>query len=98
MKPTALLVNTARGGLVDEGALGAALAEGRLGGAALDVLEEEPPPPGHPLLGLGRVLVTPHAAWFSERAERELRRRAAAEVCRVLRGRPPRHPVPPPRG
>ena len=98
MKPTALLVNTARGGLVDEAALAAALAEGRLAGAALDVLEEEPPRPDHPLLGLDRVLVTPHAAWFSERAERELRRRAAAEVRRVLRGRPPRHPVGPPAG
>ena len=95
MKPTAFLVNTARGGLVDEAALAAALAAGRLAGAALDVLEEEPPRPGHPLLGLGRVFVTPHAAWFSERAERELRRRAAAEVRRVLRGGPPRHPVAP---
>lgn len=96
MKPKAVLVNTARGGLIDEAALAAAVAEGRLAGAALDVLEREPPPPDHPLLGMDGILVTPHAAWYSERAERELRRRAAEEVRRVLRGRPPRHPVAPP--
>jgi D-3-phosphoglycerate dehydrogenase / 2-oxoglutarate reductase len=96
MKPTAVLVNTARGGLVDDAALAAALAAGRIAGAALDVLDREPPPADHPLLGTEGVLVTPHTAWYSERAERELRRRAAQEMRRVLRGRPPRNPVPPP--
>ncbi|MBI2371770.1 MAG: C-terminal binding protein [Deltaproteobacteria bacterium] len=93
MKPTALLVNTSRGGVVDEAALVQALSEGWIAGAGLDVLEAEPPPPDHPLFGLPNVLLTPHAAWYSERAERELRVKAAQEVARLLSGRPLRHPV-----
>ncbi len=89
MKPTAFLVNTARGGLVDEAALAEALRAGRLAGAALDVLETEPPPPDHPLLGAERCLLTPHMAWYSEQAAERMRRLAAREVARVLRGEPP---------
>ena len=62
MKPTAILVNTARGGLVDEEALAVALREGRILGAGLDVLAEEPAPAGHPLFGLPNVFLTPHTA------------------------------------
>lgn len=70
MKPDALLINTARGGLVDEQALAAVLKSGRLGGAAFDVLTEEPPRHGNPLLDLDlpNLLVTPHNAWASREA------------------------------
>lgn len=79
MKPDAVLINTARGGLVDAGALAAALRAGTIGGAAIDVLTEEPPSGGSPLLAadLGNLIVTPHTAW----AAREARQRALAEVA-----------------
>jgi glycerate dehydrogenase len=79
MKPDAVLVNTARGALVDAAALAAALRAGRLGGAAIDVLAEEPPVHGNPLLApdLGTLIVTPHTAW----AARESRQRALDEVA-----------------
>ncbi|HEU5319662.1 MAG TPA: NAD(P)-dependent oxidoreductase, partial [Methylomirabilota bacterium] len=89
MKPTALLVNTARGGVVDTAALARALAEGRLAGAGLDVLETEPMPPGHPLAALDTVVLTPHAAWHSDGAMRELKRKTAQAVRDVLEGRRP---------
>lgn len=72
MKPTAMLVNTARGALIDEWALYEALRMRRIAGAALDVLEEEPPPASHPLLGLDNCIVTPHNAWSSLEARRRL--------------------------
>lgn len=95
MKPTALLVNTSRGAVVDEQALVAALRAGRPAGAALDVLACEPAPSGHPLLSLPNVIVTPHVAWYSEESELELRRKAVANVIAVLSGQRPPHLVNP---
>lgn len=91
MKPGAILVNTARGGLVELDALHQALADGRLAGAGLDVFETEPPDPRHPLFALDNVVVSNHIGWYSEEAMRDLQRLAAEEVVRVLRGEPPRH-------
>lgn len=91
MKPTAILVNTARGGLVDLDALHAALAANRLLGAGLDVFDPEPPDPDHPLFALDNVVVTNHIGWYSEESMRDLQRLAAEEVVRILRGEMPRH-------
>jgi D-3-phosphoglycerate dehydrogenase len=95
MKPSAVLVNTARGGVVDTAALVEALQAGVLAGAALDVLEQEPLDPTSPLLRMEQVVVTPHAAWYSEEARSDLKRRAAEEAVRVLRGEAPRSCVNP---
>ena len=84
MKPGAVLVNTARGGLVDADALVRALDSGRLAGAALDVLDPEPPASGHPLLCDERVIVTPHAAFYSEESLAELKRRVAEGLVAAL--------------
>jgi D-3-phosphoglycerate dehydrogenase / 2-oxoglutarate reductase len=89
MKPTAYLINTSRGSLVDEDALGRALTEGWIAGAALDVLVSEPPPPGHRLLSLDNAIVTPHAAFYSETAIEELQTKAAQNVAAALRGEIP---------
>jgi len=64
MKPSAFFVNVGRGPTVDEAALAAALKSGQLAGAAIDVFNEEPPPPGHPLYGLDNVIVSPHVSGF----------------------------------
>jgi len=93
MPPGAVLVNTSRGALVDEDALVEALAEGRLGGAGLDVFEQEPPGPDHPLLALPNGVVTSHSSHYSLESGAEMRERAFANVADVLAGRPPRSPV-----
>lgn len=93
MPPHAYLINTARGGVIDEDALLAALREGRIAGAALDVLTTEPPAPDHPLLRDARVTVTPHVAWGSAEASEDVRTKGADEVVRVLRGERPRFPA-----
>jgi D-3-phosphoglycerate dehydrogenase len=93
MKPTAFLINAARGGLIDEDALLKALRHGQIAGAAIDVLAVEPPAKNHPLLSEERAWVTPHIGWYSEAARRDVRIRAAEEVVRVWRGEEPRCPV-----
>lgn len=92
-----LLVNVSRGGLVDSAAVARALESGRLAGAAFDVLESEPDVPAA-LLGHPGVVLTPHVAFSSDASVIELRRRAAEEVVRVLRGGSPLHPCNRPRG
>lgn len=86
MKPTAYLINISRGQVVEEGALVGALRAGVLAGAALDVLEREPPDPSNPLLRLSNVLLTPHCAWYSEEAKEDVERKTARQVARVLAG------------
>ncbi|HEY5397538.1 MAG TPA: C-terminal binding protein [Trebonia sp.] len=93
MRPDAALVNCGRGGLVDLSALGAALESGRLAGAALDVLDTEPPPPDHPAFTLPRTILTPHQAWLSPESEYAAYEMAAAAIGAVLSGRPPQHVV-----
>jgi D-3-phosphoglycerate dehydrogenase len=90
MPDGAVLVNTSRGGLVDLEALRDALASGHIGGAALDVLGEEPPAPDDPLLARSDVIVTPHASFYSEESVAELQRKAAQQVVEALAGRVPR--------
>jgi D-3-phosphoglycerate dehydrogenase / 2-oxoglutarate reductase len=84
MRPTAFLVNTSRGGIVDQAALAEAITSGRLAGAALDVLEHEPPGAGDPLLACDQVIVTPHVAFYSEESLAELKRRAAENIVAAL--------------
>lgn len=88
MKPTALLVNTARGGLIREADLARALREGVLGGAALDVLSEEPPRPDNPLLSAPRCVITPHLAWATLEARQRLLKITAENVRSILAGAP----------
>lgn len=89
MKETAVIVNTARGPIIDEAALIEALVAGQIAGAGLDVLEQEPPASDNPLLQMENVVVTPHVASATTRMRPETRRRAAREVNLVLRGRWP---------
>jgi D-3-phosphoglycerate dehydrogenase len=88
MKPSACLINTARGGLIDEAALYEALTSGRLAGAGLDVFEAEPPE-GSPLLALDNVLLAPHAAGMDEAAERLMGERCVANILAIVRGQNP---------
>ncbi len=93
VKPGAILVNTARGPVVDEMALAEALASGRLGGAGLDVFETEPLPESSPLRKLDTVVFTDHAGWYSEESVVELKTKAARNVAAVLAGGKPPYPV-----
>jgi D-3-phosphoglycerate dehydrogenase len=89
MKPTAYLLNAARGAIVDLDALAAALADGTIAGAGIDVFEPERLPADHPLLQQDRLLATPHTAFYSEESMRDLARHAAENVAAVLRGERP---------
>jgi D-3-phosphoglycerate dehydrogenase len=95
MKKTAYLINTARGGLIDESALVKALREGEIAGAGLDVFESEPPEYENPLLHLPNVVVTPHMAGWSDEAIYREQREAALEIKLVLEGQSPRYPINP---
>jgi D-3-phosphoglycerate dehydrogenase len=94
MKPTAHLINTARGSIVDEEALAQALDQGHLAGAALDVLSQEPPS-ASPLFGRDNVILTPHMSFYSVESLIDLQTKAAEEVVRVLTGELPHNPVNP---
>ena len=93
MKSSAFLVNLARGGVVDEDALVHCLRDKRIAGAAIDVMESEPPRGDHPLLALDNVLLTPHIGGSTREAQRRGEWGAAEEVMRVLRGERPHNPV-----
>src|SRR5262249_30028559 len=95
MKPGSILINTARGGLVDEQALDEALTSGRLWGAGLDVFDPEPPPPDHPLLRHERVVATPHTASATAAGKRRLWEMAIRQTLEVLDGQRPAHLVNP---
>lgn len=87
MKSSAVLINTARGPIIDERALAEALRQGRLAGAGIDVLADEPPPADHPLLHLDNALVTPHVAWYSEESYEANVEQAMDELLRALQGK-----------
>ena len=88
MKPSALLINTARGPLVDTEALARALHDGEIAGAGLDVMEIEPPPAGHPLYSAPNCHITPHIGWATQAARRRLIDIAANNVKAFITGNP----------
>jgi D-3-phosphoglycerate dehydrogenase len=94
MKPNAYLINTARGPIIDEAALAQALDMKQIAGAALDVMEKEPPG-NSALFGRDNVIVTPHTSFYSEESLVDLQTKASEEVVRVLTGQAPRNPVNP---
>jgi D-3-phosphoglycerate dehydrogenase len=93
MKKGAYVVNTARGPLIEEAALVAALDSGQVGGAALDVVATEPLAPDIPLLGRDNVIITPHTAFYSVEALEELQTKCASDVARVLSGEKAVYPI-----
>jgi D-3-phosphoglycerate dehydrogenase len=93
MRPGSMIVNTARGSLIDLPALIEGLREGRPALAALDVFPEEPFDPVSLRAVFDQVILTPHMAWYTEESQLDLRRKAAGEAARILRGEPPLHPV-----
>src|SRR6185436_5038060 len=92
MKKGSYVVNTARGPIIDEAALAAAIDSGQIAGAALDVMTSEPPT-GSPLIGKRNVIITPHTSFYSEESLVELQTKASQEVANVLTGKAPRNPV-----
>ena len=90
MKPSAFLINCARGGLIDEPALALALRAGKLAGAGLDVLSQEPPPADHPLLAedIPNLMLTPHTAWASREARQNLVDIMTDNIAKFIAGRP----------
>jgi D-3-phosphoglycerate dehydrogenase len=93
MKPSAYLINAARGGIVNEAALLRTMQSKSIAGAALDVVRDEPPRPDHPLLSLPNVIFTPHLGAVTIEASTRGEWGAAEEAVRVLEGRPPKNPV-----
>lgn len=90
MKPTAYLINTSRGPMVDDEALAEAVRKGEIAGAAIDVYSHEPPPPEHPFFGLENVILTPHIGWASEEAGWEIRRSILDDILAAAEDRPAR--------
>jgi len=95
MKPTAYLVNTSRGAMVDAHALATVLKARKIAGAAIDVYGDEPPAPDFPLLGLDNVILTPHLSWYSEDASQTIREKILLDIDMFLTGTGPRFPVNP---
>ena len=95
MKPGSFLVNSSRGGIVDEKALYNHLTKGKIAGAAMDVFVNEPPPSDHPLLSLDNFIATPHIAGVTQEATRRMAVTVAEEILRVFRGERPKFPVNP---
>ncbi|HET7626797.1 MAG TPA: C-terminal binding protein [Bacillales bacterium] len=93
MKDGSIIVNTARGPIIEETALIEAIRSGKLAGAGLDVLENEPPEADHPLFAYDNVILTPHSAWYAEESAYDLKRKAAEEAARLIEGEPIRYPV-----
>lgn len=93
MKPTAILVNTARGSIVDAESLAKACREGWIAGAGIDVFEKEPPQMDFILRGIQNIILTPHLAWYSEDAGWSIREKIVEDIRRYTDGRPPRYPI-----
>ena len=91
MRPASIVVNTARGRLVDTVALAEALGTGEIAAAGIDVFEDEPPPPDHPIFSAPNTILTSHNAWYSEASMIRLQRMAAEEAVRAVRGEPLRN-------
>ena len=95
MRAHAFLINSSRGGIVDEAALYDHLVEGKLAGAAMDVFLQEPPPADHPLLSLDNFIATPHIAGMTVEAMTRMAITVAEEILRIFRGERPKYPVNP---